>query len=96
MAFDMLALPIGVLIVLALWETVWKGIALWKCGRHNQLTWFVLVLILNTVGILPIVYLLFFQKKDKRILSRVRVKRKSARKKVKKRKVKKKTKKKKR
>ena len=52
-----------VLLVLVVWETIWKGIALWKCGRNNQLVWFICILLLNTVGILPIVYLLFFQKK---------------------------------
>lgn len=52
------------LIPLAIWEAVWKGIALWKAGRNNQLKWFVAILILNTVGILPIVYLKFFQKKS--------------------------------
>jgi hypothetical protein len=52
------------LIPLAIWELAWKGVALWKCGRKNQLTWFVVILILNTMGILPIVYLLFFQKKE--------------------------------
>jgi len=54
------------LIVIGIWELIWKGIALWKCGRHNQLAWFVCILILNTAGILPIIYLLFFQKKKKR------------------------------
>jgi len=52
------------LIPLAIWEAVWKGIALWKSGRNNQLKWFVAILVLNTVGILPIVYLKFFQKKS--------------------------------
>ena len=51
------------LIPLVIWEIVWKGIALWKSGRNNQLKWFIAILILNTVGILPIVYLKFFQKK---------------------------------
>lgn len=51
------------LIPLALWELIWKAIALWKCGRNNQLKWFVAILLLNTVGILPIAYLKFFQKK---------------------------------
>jgi len=55
---------IAVLIILAIWDLIWKGIALWKCGRNNQLAWFVCILILNTVGILPIIYLLFFQKKQ--------------------------------
>jgi len=54
------------LIPIAIWDMVWKGIAMWKCGRNNQLYWFIAVLVLNTVGILPIIYLLFFQKKKKR------------------------------
>ncbi|MFH1012392.1 MAG: DUF5652 family protein [Candidatus Peregrinibacteria bacterium] len=51
------------LIPLIVWSLIWKGIGLWKCGRHNQLYWFIAILVLNTVGILPIVYLLWFQKK---------------------------------
>jgi len=51
------------LIPLMIWESVWKAIALWKTGRNNQLSWFIVILLVNTVGILPIVYLKFFQKK---------------------------------
>lgn len=50
------------IIPLILWEIIWKGISLWKAGRNNQLPWFLAILILNTVGILPIIYLKFFQK----------------------------------
>jgi hypothetical protein len=50
---------------LLLWSIIWKGISLWKCGRQNQLYWFIALLIFNTAGILPIIYLLFFQKKSK-------------------------------
>jgi hypothetical protein len=49
------------LILLMLWELVWKAIALWKTGRNNQLVWFICILIFNTAGVLPILYLLFFQ-----------------------------------
>lgn len=51
-------------VVLLLWEGVWKGIALWKTGKNNQLTWFICILIFNTLGILPIIYLKFFQRKQ--------------------------------
>jgi len=47
------------------WSLIWKGIALWKAGRHNQLYWFITLLLLNTAGIIPIAYLLFFQKQSK-------------------------------
>jgi hypothetical protein len=51
------------LIPLVIWDGVWKGIALWKSGRNNQLAWFVVNFILNTAGILPIIYIFFFQNK---------------------------------
>lgn len=44
--------------VAALWELTWKGLALWRAGRRGQTTWFVAVLIINSVGLLPIIYLI--------------------------------------
>jgi len=54
------------IMLIGVWSVIWKGIALWKCGRKNQLVWFIFILILNTAGVLPIIYLLFFQKKTKK------------------------------
>lgn len=54
---------LALFVVLAIWELIWKGIGLWKAGRNNQIIWFVFILILNTVGILPIIYLIWGQKK---------------------------------
>jgi len=58
----LLALVIFAIIALAIWEAVWKLIALWKSARNNQLAWFVCLAIFNTAGILPILYILLFQK----------------------------------
>jgi hypothetical protein len=44
-----------------LWEIVLKGFALWYAARGNQKWWFVAILVLNTFGILPIVYLIWFR-----------------------------------
>ena len=52
------------IILLVIWDGVWKLIALWKSARHNQLAWFICVAIFNTVGILPILYILCFQKAE--------------------------------
>jgi len=65
MVFEITPGLITLILILGVWEAIWKGIALWKCGRSDQLKWFVFILILNTVEILPIIYLLFFQKKKK-------------------------------
>ncbi|MDI3540155.1 MAG: hypothetical protein PWP14_887 [Methanolobus sp.] len=58
---------LALILILALWELVWKGIALWKAARNEQKYWFIAMLILNTAGILPILYIFFFQKGKKGI-----------------------------
>jgi hypothetical protein len=58
----LLVVFIIVIILLAIWEGVWKLIAMWKSARNNQLAWFICLAIFNTVGILPILYILLFQK----------------------------------
>lgn len=55
-----------VLIPLMIWDLIWKGLGLWRSARNEQTAWFVCILLINTLGILPIVYLLFFQKKQKK------------------------------
>jgi methionyl-tRNA synthetase len=57
----MLGTYILLLLVVIAWSFVWKGIALWTSARNSQKTWFVVLLIVNTVGILEILYLYFFQ-----------------------------------
>lgn len=51
---------------LILWSMLWQGIGLWKAGKNNQLGWFVAMFVLNTAGILPIIYIVFFQKGKKK------------------------------
>jgi hypothetical protein len=58
----LLVLLICVIIVIAIWDAVWKLIALWKSARNNQLAWFICLAIFNTAGILPILYITLFQK----------------------------------
>jgi hypothetical protein len=52
--------PIVVLVVL--WSLVWKGLALWHSGRRGDSWWFVILLVVNTLGILEIIYLFFVAK----------------------------------
>ena len=49
--------------VIILWTLPWKGVALWKSAKNGDLKWFIALLIVNTVGILEIIYILFFSKK---------------------------------
>ncbi|MCR4326392.1 MAG: DUF5652 family protein [Candidatus Roizmanbacteria bacterium] len=59
-------LPSYVFMIITLWELVWKSMALWRAARNNQLYWFIALLLLNTLGILPILYLYVFSKKGKK------------------------------
>ena len=45
-------------------EMVWKGIALWRAGRNGHLVWFIVLLIFNTLGILPIIYIFAFSRRQ--------------------------------
>lgn len=55
----------GVLFLLiVVWSVIWKGLALWKSAREGSKIWFVILLIVNTIGILDILYLYVFSKKS--------------------------------
>jgi methionyl-tRNA synthetase len=45
-----------------LWAIPWKAVALWRSARNGERFWFFFLLILNTLGILEIIYIFFFSK----------------------------------
>ena len=49
------------MIPLVMWSAVWKITALWKAARNRQLIWFICIAIFNTAGILPILYIFYYQ-----------------------------------
>lgn len=49
--------------VLVIWDIIWKGIGLWRSAQNGDKAWFVAMLIVNSVGILPIIYLLSHKEK---------------------------------
>lgn len=53
--------------LLVLWSLVWKGIALWHAARAGHKGWFIALLVLNTAGILDILYIYVFSKKSRQI-----------------------------
>ena len=56
-------IPLAFFLSLALWSVAWKGYALWKAARNQHQYWFIALLLINTVGILEIIYLLTVGKK---------------------------------
>lgn len=54
------------LIPLMIWSMVWKGLALWRAARRSDTAWFIVMLMVNTLGILEIIYYFFVAKTDKK------------------------------
>lgn len=55
-----------VFVVVALWSVVWKGFALYRAGSLRDKGWFVALFLINTAGILEILYLTIFQHRKAR------------------------------
>jgi predicted membrane protein len=70
------------LAIFIFWSLIWKGLALWASAKEDKKWWFLAILVLNTAGILEIVYLLGFSSTGKTWLANQREKMK-ARKEVK-------------
>jgi hypothetical protein len=49
-----------VIFIVFIWTLTWKGLALWKSAKKNQPIWFIILLIINTIGILEILYIYVF------------------------------------
>ncbi|MFA4999012.1 MAG: DUF5652 family protein [Candidatus Paceibacterota bacterium] len=58
---NLLSNPIIILLIV-LWVTPWKGVALWKSAKNGHKKWFIALLVLNTLAILEIIYIFYFSK----------------------------------
>ncbi len=56
---------IVMIISIGIWDLVWKLTAMWKARGRNSKGWFVVLMVFNTAGILPIIYHLYTKKKVK-------------------------------
>ncbi len=57
-----LGIAIWLIAIIMIWSLVWKLLALWKSARNTHLAWFIVMAVVNTVGILPILYIFVFSK----------------------------------
>ncbi len=49
-------------VVILVWSLAWKGFALWRAAREESPWWFGVMLVVNTLGLLEIIYLFIFSK----------------------------------
>ena len=55
-----------VLVLIMLWVLPWKGVALWKAVKLQQKSWFIALLVLNTLAILDIIYIFLVAKRKEK------------------------------
>ncbi len=59
--------------LLSIWSLAWKGYAMWKSARLGHKWWFIIILLINTVGILEIIYIFIIVRQTKIDLQTVEV-----------------------
>jgi hypothetical protein len=65
-----------VMFLLVLWEIWWKGKALWMAARTGRVKWFIVILVINSIGIIPLLYLYVFSKKGEKSVKTIHQKKK--------------------
>ena len=61
-SYDWLIKLAPIFALIMVWTLFWKGLALWHSARRKEPWWFVALLLLNTCGIVEIIYLFAFAK----------------------------------
>lgn len=52
---------------LAVWELAWKGFALWHAAQNGHKRWFIAMLVINSIGILPILYIYVYSQQSNKL-----------------------------
>lgn len=48
----------SIIFLFLILDLILKGLALWKSAKKNQNVWFIALLVVSSMGILPLIYLL--------------------------------------
>jgi hypothetical protein len=81
---NQIGMNLNLFIFIIIWTAIWKLIGLWHSARKNQPLWFIAIAILNTIGVLPILYLFIFKdlKSEKKSLKKELVQKKISKKSI--------------
>jgi hypothetical protein len=62
--YDIKAWQAVLIGLLAVWELFWKVKAAWRASQRKEIAWFIMLLVINSVGLLPILYLTLTNRGD--------------------------------
>ena len=57
---------VSLIAILVIWTLVWKGLALYRAARAGDKWWFIIMLVVNTAGILELIYYFFVNKNGRK------------------------------
>ncbi|HOI60195.1 MAG TPA: DUF5652 family protein [Candidatus Pacearchaeota archaeon] len=52
-----------IITILVFVELILKGFALWRAAKRGDKAWYIAVLVLNTLGLIPLIYLIITREK---------------------------------
>ncbi|MEK7594321.1 MAG: DUF5652 family protein [Patescibacteria group bacterium] len=58
MDYHITTAQLWLITLIVVWDFVWKALGLWRASQRNEKGWFVAILVINSVGIFPIIYLM--------------------------------------
>jgi len=61
-----IGMPPWLLTIMVIWSLVWMGIGMWVAARKRHVVWYVIFLLVHTLGILEILYIFVFSKMKRR------------------------------
>lgn len=53
-----------IIVILTIWSVLWKCYSVWHAAKNGHKKWFIALVILNTIGILDMIYVFRILKKD--------------------------------
>lgn len=59
----MFGIDLKILLIILIVDIILKGLAMWKASEKREKVWFWILLVTNTLGILPVIYLYLRRKK---------------------------------
>jgi hypothetical protein len=75
-AASQLGIPIWLLLISLVWIVFWKILSMWKAARNNHKIWFVVLLLVNTIGLLEVLYYFVFSEIKSNNKDKIKKKRK--------------------
>jgi len=59
------------IVLISIWSLIWKGYAMWESARLGHKWWFIILLLVNTFGILEIIYIFAIARREKTDLQKM-------------------------